>query len=687
MQNSQRFNPTTLIHGADYNPEQWALVPGIWDADMRLLGEARLNCVSLGIFSWAELESDEGVYSFEWMDEMMDRLHTNGQKVILATPSGAKPNWMAEKYPEIRRVGEDGRRRQQGLRHNHCLTSPIYRKKVRGLNSLLAKRYGKHPALMAWHISNEYSGYCYCYLCKVEFRNWLKEKYGTLTALNDAWWSRFWGHTYTDWDQIDRLDGIHAARLDWKRFMTRQVVTFFRNESAPLREKSPHIPTTINMMGNYDRYDYTELAREVDFISWDSYPVWHNQQGETAPHWHVGMWTTFFHDHFRALKPDQPMLLIETTPSQVNWATVSPLKRPGMHRTANLLAVSRGSQGVCYFQFRASRGSSEKYHGTVVSHDGRSDTRVFRDVRETSDLFQTLQPLLGSLPRPEVAVIYDYQNLWTLQEIETPVKEAINYVATCVDHYAPFWKRGVGVDVIGQSADISRYKIVVAPMLQMLLPGTAEKFAAFVENGGILVTTYLTGYVNETDLCFLGGFPGPLRDLLGIRIEEIDALPNFRKVPVTVAKDGHPDLAGTWEARDICELIHLEGAEAIAIYDTEFYAGMPAVTRKATGRGVAYHLAARLDHGFLDALTTSILQEAGVLPPFSESLPLGVTAQSRVALDGTLWLFLMNFNEAAATVNRGEGPWHDYESGEIMPAAFELLPFASRVFTSVYPLL
>lgn len=682
MQIYPRFSPTAFIHGADYNPEQWAAVPGIWDADIRLLGEARLNSVSLGIFSWAELESHEGVYSFEWMDEIMDRLHANGQQVILATPSGAKPNWMAETYPQIRRVGEDGRRRLQGLRHNHCLTSPVYREKVRQINSLLAKRYGKHPALMAWHISNEYSGYCYCDLCKAEFRDWLKDKYGTLTALNDAWWSRFWGHTYTDWDQIDRIDGIHAARIDWKRFMTRQVTTFIRNEAAPLRDESPHIPTTINMMGNYDRYDYAELAREVDFISWDSYPVWHNQQGEAAPHWHIGMWTTFFHDHFRALKPDQPMLLIETTPSQVNWADVSPLKRPGMHRTSNLLAVSRGSQGVCYFQFRASRGSSEKYHGAVVSHDGRADTRVFREVRETSDLFHSLQPLLPSLPRPEVAIIYDYQNLWTLQEIETPAKQAINYVSTCVNHYTPFWQRGIGVDVTDQSADFSRYKIVVAPMLQMLLPGTAERLTAFVEKGGILITTYLTGYVNETDLCFLGGFPGPLRELLGVRIEELDALPAFRKVSVTAMPSSHPELAGTWEACDICELIHLEGAEALACYDTEFYAGMPAVTRKTTGRGAAYHLAARLDHGFLDKLAASVLKEAGIVSPLNTTLPQGVTAQSRVAEDGKQWLFLMNFNESAAAVTHDGGLWLDYESGEIVPRSIELPPYASRIFTS-----
>ncbi len=677
-----RFRPTALIHGCDYNPEQWRKVPGIWDSDMRLLNAAHLNGVTLGIFSWAELEPAEGVYQFAWMDEIFERLHANGQRVILATPSGAKPNWMAESYPEIRRVGEDGRRRLQGLRHNHCLTSPVYRAKVRQMNTLLAQRYGKHPALLAWHISNEYGGYCYCDLCKAGFRTWLQEKYVSLDALNDAWWSRFWSHTYTAWEQIDRLDGIHGARLDWKRFMTHQCASFIRHEAAPLRANSPDIPTTVNMMAGITWYDYHALGREVDFISWDSYPSWNGQQGENSPHWHLGLWTTFWHDHFRGMKRDEPMLLIETTPSQVNWAGVSPLKRPDVHRTANLLGISRGSEGVCYFQFRSSRGSSEKYHGTVVSHDGRDDTRVFREVRATGELLHALQPIVGSLPRAEVAIIYDYQNIWTLNEMESPVKQALNHTSTCIDHYAPFWHSGVGVDVIEQSADISRYRIVIAPMLQMLLPGTAQRLTAFVENGGILVTTYLTGYVNETDLCFLGGFPGPLRELLGVRIEEIDALPAYRTVPVTATADNRLGLSGTWTARDACELLHAESAEVLATYAGEFYAGMPAVTRKATGRGVAYHLAARLGHDFYNLFTAALLRDAGIALPFGAPLPTGVTAQTRTAADGRRWMFLMNFNETAVTVAGATGAWHDVESSAAMPTTIELPACAARIFSA-----
>ncbi|MBC8127595.1 MAG: beta-galactosidase [Gloeobacteraceae cyanobacterium ES-bin-144] len=675
------FRPSTLLHGADYNPEQWQHVPRIWDEDMRLFNAAKMNSATIGIFSWSEFEPEEGVLRFEWMDEIFERLHKNGQRIILATPSGGKPNWMAEKYPEIRRVGEDGRRELQGFRHNHCPTSPVYREKVRQMNTRLAERYGSHPALTAWHISNELNGHCHCELCKAEFRLWLKEKYRTLDALNNAWWSRFWSHTFTNWQQIDRLDeSVHGLCLDWKRFMSHQVTTFIRNESAPLRELSPHVPTTTNMMPGYEGYDYSAHAREVDFVSTDHYPGWHRQAGERAPSWHVGLWTTFKHDHFRAMKPDEPMLLMESTPSQVNWADFSPLKRPEMHRTSNLLALSRGSEGICYFQFRSSRGSSEKYHGTVVSHDGRDDTRVFRDVAATGDLLQTLQPMLGSLARSAVAIIQDYQNSWALASSESPVKTLIRYTDTCVAHYTPFWERGIGVDLPDQLANFGRYRIVITPELHMLLPGTAERLAAFVENGGILVTTYLTGYVDEMDLCFLGGFPGPLRELLGVRIEEIDALPDFRKVPVQCATENLLGLNGVGEAREICELIHAESAEVLATYDGEFYAGMPAITRKATGRGCAYHIAARMDASFLAKFTEAILREADITPVLEMPLPVGVTVQTRIASDSTRWFFLMNFNEIPATVTIGASGWRDVESGEI-PNSVYLPANGSRIFT------
>jgi len=684
MNEQPQFRPTSLLHGADYNPEQWKHVPGIWDADMLLFNEAAMNCATIGVFSWAELESAEGVYSLEWMDEIMDRLHANGQRVILATPSGAKPNWMAAKYPEICRCNSDGSRQPQEYRHNHCMTSPIYREKVLQMNTRLAMRYGQHPAVLAWHISNEFGGYCYCPLCWDAFRGWLQKKYATLDALNDAWWTRFWSHRFTDWSQIVTLDkSIHGLCLDWRRFMTEQVADFIRHESAPLRQHSPLIPTTANLMGGFTDYDYQLIADAVDFVSWDSYPRWHGQVGEKTPHWHLGLWTTFYHDQMRGMKPGLPFYLMECTPSQVNWMDNSPLKRPGMHRLSCLLAVSRGSQGSSYFQFRASRGSWEKYHGAVVWHDGTSNTRVFRDVRNIGQLFEKLGDVIPSVCEPEVAVIWDQENCWSLDLMQSPINSLKNYTDTVVDHYTPFWQHGVGVDVVDQRADFTRYKIVVAPMLHLLMPDTAARLTAYVEAGGVLVTTYLSGYVGPTDLCFQGGFPGPLRPMLGVWAEELDALPDFREVPVQITEDVMPGLSGCFFARDVCELIHAESAEVLATYDGEFYKGTPAITRKVSGSGVAYHIAARMGADFHAAFTKALIHQHGVRRVLETELPAGVTAQSRVHKDGREWIFLLNTSDADATVVLPAGTLTDGETGQAVSGSIAMPAFASRIFQRV----
>jgi beta-galactosidase len=386
-----------LLHGGDYNPEQWMDTPEIWDEDMRLLNMANCNTVSLGIFAWVSLEPQEDVYTFDWMDEIFERLSRNGQGIILATPSGGKPNWMALKYPEIRRTQPSGQKEHQAGRHNHCATSPVYRAKVREINSLLAQRYGNHPSLLMWHVSNEYGGYCHCELCLAAFRKWLQNRYGTLDKLNAAWWTRFWSHTYSDWEEIIYIDGaVHGLQLDWRRFMTAQCLSFLENEIAPLKEFAPHVPTTTNMMGTYPDNNYWELAKALDVVSWDVYPDWHHSATEID----VAHSTAWNHDLYRSMKGGQPFLLMETTPSQTNWQAVPTPKRPGMHRLMCLQAIAHGSESALYFQFRKSRGSAEKFHGAVVGHDGTSDTRVFREVTKVGHDFAKLDKLSARVSPP-----------------------------------------------------------------------------------------------------------------------------------------------------------------------------------------------------------------------------------------------------------------------------------------------
>ena len=370
-----------IIHGGDYNPDQWIDTPEIWDEDMRLMNLAHVNSATVGIFSWAMLEPEEGVYNFEFLDKILDKLHQNGKEVILATPSGARPVWLSQKYPEVLRVEETGVRNEYGVRHNHCLTSPVYREKVRNINRLLAQRYKNHPAVKMWHISNEYCGECHCDLCQEAFRNWLKVEYhNSLDELNFKWWNGFWSHQVTDWSQINspKFRGenhVSAMKLAWRRFVSDSHISFFENEIAPLREITPDIPITTNFMKLYDGIDYQAFAKKLDLVSWDNYPAWDkgNNLQEACD-------TAFVHDAFRSMGGGKPFFMMESTPSLVNWHNVNKLPRPGRQELSSIQAVAHGADSVQYFQWRKSRGGHEKYHGAVVDHCGHENTRVFKEV-------------------------------------------------------------------------------------------------------------------------------------------------------------------------------------------------------------------------------------------------------------------------------------------------------------------
>jgi len=656
-----------MLHGADYNAEQWP--SDVWTEDMRLMKLAHCNAATIGVFSWVKLEPEEGKFTFEWMDRIMDLLHKNGAYAVLATPSGSKPAWMSAKYPEVCSVKRDRQRLLHGFRHNHCITSPVYREKTRIINRKLAERYKGHPALLVWHISNEYSGAtdwggseCHCDLCQEAFRNWLKARYKTLDELNAKWWSTFWSHTFTDWSQIVSPSprgeiSIHGLNIDWKRFVTYQTIDFYKNEIAPIRELTPEVPITTNFMGTYSGLDYSEFAKHLDVISWDSYPQWHSPDGNPK----VAANTAFVHDLNRALKGGQPFMLMESTPSATNWMPVCKLKRPGMHALASIQAVAHGSDTVQYFQWRKSRGGMEKFHGAVVDHDSRATTRVFQDVAGLGQVLEGLDAITGTSVAPEVAVIYDWENCWAVEDARGARNDRKDYVATCEAQYRPFWKMGVPVDVIASTFDFSPYKLLIAPMLYMLRPGVAERIEAFVRNGGTFVATYWTGIADESDLCNLGGFPGPLRKVLGILSEEIDALYDADKNAVNVAAGSELGFAGSYAVRELCDLIHAESAKVLATYDSDFYAGRPALTVNESGKGRAYYIASRNEDKFHDDFYGSLAAKLGLERTLKSELPPGVTAQRRTD-GGRTFVFVMNFNPHAVDVNLGGDAFTDFQS-------------------------
>ena len=672
-----------FLHGGDYNPDQWLETPQVLDEDLRLMKLAGVNTASVGIFSWAALEPEEGLYRFEWLDELLGRLTQNGMNAILATPSGSKPAWLSSKYPEVRRVDIHGNREHHGGRHNHCRTSPVYRARAVAINTRLATRYQDHPALMLWHVSNEYNGDpCYCNLCLAAFREWLQQKYaGDLDRLNRAWWTGFWSHRFTGWEQIEPFDeSIHGLMLDWKRFISDQTLDFFKTEIAPLRLITPSVPVTTNFMGTYPGLDYWRFVKFIDVVSWDSYPKYHDRDDD----WKVAVATSFTHDIYRSMKAGKPFLLTESAPGVQNWQPVNKLKRPGMHRTEALQSVAHGSDSVLYFQWRKGRGGVEKFHGAVVDHAGRSDTRLFQEVAQFGQLLEKMDAVLGTTVRPEVAVLYDWENRWAIDQTVGPRNERKDYLPVCISYYRQFWRLGVPVDVINMDCDFSAYKLLVAPMLYMLRPAAADRIQDFVRQGGTFVTTYWTGIADENDLCFLGGFPGPLRNLLGIRVEETDVLYDDEKCLLEAVDPNPAGLSGQYEAGIFCDLLHAETARVLALYRSQFYAGSPAVTVNGYGRGQAYYVASRNDERFLQDFCTHQALSLGLRRAILSDLPEGVTAQLRT--DGMQeFIFLLNFTRRLQTIPLPGEPLRDLETGKALAGALTLEGYGSKILVRDVP--
>lgn len=672
------FSPATprfphILHGGDYNPEQWRDYPDILETDVALMKKAEINCVSLGIFAWAHLEPEKDKFSFEWLDTVICKLYENGIRVILATPSGARPQWLAEEFPEVLRVGENGQRALFGHRHNHCYTSPVYRERVKIIDTKLAERYASHPAVILWHISNEFGGECHCELCQQAFREWLKKKYKTLDALNHAWWSHFWSHTYTDWRQIHSPSymgetSIHGLDLDWRRFVTHQTVDFMKTEVNSVKAVNPDIPVTSNFMGVYAYgLNYYKFRNELDVMSWDCYPEWHCP-GKNAE---VARNECLSHDMTRSLKM-RPFLMMECTPCTTNWRTISKLKKPGMHELSVINAVAHGADSGMYFQIRQSRGSCEKFHSAVISHAGTENTRVFREVARTGKILKQLSDITYGTDSPaQTAVIFDVENKWALDKCQGPRNAGLDYFGMLQKCYSYFWKNGINTDIVDSEYDFSTYKVVAAPMLYMFRDGIQQKLREFVRNGGILVSTCFSGVVNDTDLCFLGeDTEEKMSDVFGMWVEEVDSLYDNEHNSMRWNNTEYP-------LSELCEIVCPTTCEILSVYESDFYEGAPAITRNDFGKGTAYHICSNSDQQFYDDFMKMIADEAQLDRAMNTDIPDGVSVTFRAGKNGKI-IFIQNFREAPAVIALDK-KYTDLITGEDREGLLELDGFSYAV--------
>lgn len=625
-----------FLYGGDYNPEQWP--EDTWANDIQVFKQAHLNSATINVFSWALLEQREGEYDFSKLDKIVKELSDANFDIVLATATAAMPAWMFKKYPDVARVDYQGRRHVFGQRHNFCSNSKNYQVLASKLVKKIVSRYYKNPHIKVWHVNNEYGGNCYCDNCQNAFRDWLKYKYKNLETLNKAWNMNVWGHRIYDWDEIvvpNELGDawgaggtetiVSALSLDYLRFQSESLLKLFKMEKAIIKKYDPVALVTTNFHALPNKLlDYQKWAKEQDIISYDSYPSYNMPTYQSA----------FLYDLMRSLK-HQPFMLMESTPAQVNWQPYSPLKRPGQMAATELQAVAHGADTVQFFQLKQAIGGSEKFHSAVISHSQRTDTRVFKEVTELGEkLEKTGSTILGSKTKAKVGIVFDWNNFWSYEYIDG-ITQDLDYVESILDYYKQFYKRNIPTDIISVDDDFSQYDLVVAPVLYMIKSGLAEKIDQYVKRGGNFVASYLSGIVNENDSVYLGGYPGPLKDVLGIWVEESDAVIPGQKITVSLDNNNY-------QANLICDLLHLEGAHALGNYNSEFYKETPAVSENKWGKGTSWYIGTQLDEAGLSKIFDHLISIVNIKSLVETKTDLEIT--KRVTKSGKELYFVLNMS-------------------------------------------
>ncbi len=629
-----------IAYGGDYNPNQWP--EDEWQGDLEWFEKAHINSVTLNVFSWARLQPAEKVYDFGQLDRMIELYASAGFDIVLATSTAAMPAWMVKKYPEMTRVDFEGRKHKFGQRHNACPNSPVYQRFAREMAGRLAQRYGGNPAVKLWHINNEYSGACFCENCEKAFRLWLKDRYQTLDILNAAWNTEFWGHTIGDWDEIVAPNRISEASskkesafeglsVDYRRFTSQSMLNNFCMERDAIRKHDKETPVTTNLMGTYKTMNYHLWGREMDVVSWDNYPTDAQPASQTAMR----------HALMRGLKDGQSFWIMEQNPTQQTYESIT-RKAPGKMRAWSYQALAHGADALLYFQLKNSIGASEKYCGSVIGHAGHGNTRVFREVAALGEEMNRMSShFLGARLHSQVAVVYDWESYWALDyDRYRGTNRDLDYIEAVHHHYSYFHRNHIQADFISPKADFSRYRLIIAPALYMVGKKLQEALQNYVRQGGFLVATYMSGMVDESTNIIPGGYPGALRDMAGIWVEENDYLD--QATPNRIAfEDGAVYICG-----QSCDIIHLQGAQAMASYtdDGFFYCGYPAITRNEYGKGTAWYLGTRLEQDGLETFFNQVCGQLNIAPLLEAQKGLEVTKRS---LSDKAFYFVINHEKEA----------------------------------------
>jgi beta-galactosidase len=560
--------------GTCYYPEHW---PGErWQMDIDNMVDMGISVVRVAELAWSAMEPHDGEFNFAWLEDFISMASKKNLKIILGTPSEATPVWLRAAHPEIVRLGEAGL--QHGGRGMHCHTSHAFRFYIARMVNEMVNRFGDNPHVIGWQIDNEFRGVeCYCHACRHAFQVWLKNKYGSLEKLNNAWGTWFWSQHYNSFEEVElpamkEVTISTSQYLDYKRFVSWSVVDFQSKQIEIIRKRAPHQFISHNSMGLYPGVNLYDLARELDVMAWDAYPHVDDDYLNMAK----------AHDMIRATKHDN-FWMLEQKNGYFNGSDYNLAITPGLVRAWGLFDISRGANGVVYYRYRANRWGQEQNPNGILRHDG-SKRRAYFEIKQMNKELDPIREKLGKTKvNTPVALIHSYDEIWS----GMAKKQYTNFDCHKLEHdfYRVLLAKGITPDLIHPEDDLSSYKVVIAPNMFLLSRKTADNMKRFVESGGTAIFHIRCGQKDTANVMVDIPWPGLVRGLCGVTVDEFEAFPDHIRNNVMYNGKEYP-------VRWWADVLTADKAKAIAVYTERFYKGSPAITENIAGQGKAVYFAA-----------------------------------------------------------------------------------------------
>ena len=683
-----------MYFGVDYHPEQWVFPYGgvqenpeaAWEKDIELMRKAGVNVVRFGEFTWALCEPEEDRFDFTWIQRVLQLLGRAGINAVLATPTAAPPIWLTRKYPEVLPLDEHGLVKHEGTRRAVCLNSDVFWDRSKRIVEQLAKAVGQHPQLLAWQIDNGLGGNfteaSFNDATRRDWHAWLEAKYETIDRLNALMGLRHWGQVVRQWQEVPMpmaAPTVHnpALVLDWCRFCSDTIVQFVKMQAQVLHDLTPACPVTTNLRALRHRFDHFDLAEAIDFVSIESTAAIKAKSAELACE--IDMLRSLKKSNIRAPGGEGGFWVMEQKAGNVSWQEVNSLVRPGVLRMFTYQLVSRGADAIVFFRWRQPRFGSEKFHGAVLAHNGRSDARVYKEVAQLGDELKLLGPALtGTSVRADCCILYSHDNEWALQQPNQPNK-FFNLREHIQLFYTALHDRNLAVDFARPVDDLAGYKLVFAPSLHLLAAGEADRLKLYVQNGGTLVATFNTGLVDEYNMAPDTGYPHNLTDLFGMEVLEFDQLPPGEENHLTfkgVFPTSHLHPAKLW-----CDIIEARECQVLATYAKDFYAGRPAMTMNTYGLGKAIYVGTLSHQPFYGDLVVWLRQMCNLHPLLKAPETIEISMRQK---DDARVFFLLNHQNSPVRMQFYK-PMHDFLTGNTFSGNYDLQPHGVLVLDEHAP--